>query len=170
MTTITPPPSRTAIRGGDVGTRPGASDTDEPTGPMPVVDLAGGHLHISVRRDVLVLAVDGGLDDDLASMLAPAIERAVDGAAAAVLDLDQVTLLDRSGLEAICDAFDGGGDGGDPTTRCLVAGRLSGRLVLDRWEIPERYAVFTSVPDALQARAFIESGYGNGWMLEDPDA
>lgn len=145
-----------------VGTRTGATDTDEGTGPMPVLDLAGGHLHVWTRRGVTVVELDGGLDDALAAVLVPAIEAAVRGAEAVVLDLDHVTLLDRTALSAVCGALDSvGGD----NSRCIVAGRLSGRLVLDRWFVPDSYAVFSSVPDALQARTFIESGYGHGWSV-----
>lgn len=170
MMTIRPnttddPSGRIDLAGVDaaaMGTRAGATHADPPTGPMPVLDLADGHVHVSVRRDVVIVQIDGGLDDLLAAHLAPAIESAVDGAVAVVLDLDQVTLLDRTGLETVCHALDGIDD---VTDRCIVAGRLSGRLVLERWDVPERYAVFTSVPDALQARAFVESGYGNGWAL-----
>lgn len=168
MTTTSPESDRgvdfDALRGrdpdvNDVGTRPGASDTDVVTGPMPVVDLVGGHLHVSVRRGVTIVAVDGGLDDALAAVLAPAIDAAVGGSNAVVLDLDQVTLLDRSALDTVCAAIDGERD----ISRCIVAPRLSSRLVLERWDIPKTFAVFGSVPDALQARTFVESGYGDGW-------
>ncbi len=146
-----------------VGTRTGATDTDEGTGPMPVLDLADGHLHVWTRRGVTVVELDGGLDDALAAVLVPAIEAAVSGAEAVVLDLDHVTLLDRTALFAVCDALD---SVGSDNSRCIVAGRLSGRLVLDRWFVPDSYAVFSSVPDALQARTFIESGYGHGWSVD----
>lgn len=147
-----------------MGTRPGATDTDAVTGPMPVVDLAGGHLHVSIRRGVTIVAVDGGLDDSLAAMIAPDIRSAVAESEAVVLDLEQVTLLDRSALDAVCAAL----DHQDGTSRCIVAPRLSGRLVLDRWNVPDTIAVFGSVPDALQARTFVESGYGDGWSAAGP--
>ena len=37
---------------------------------------------------------------------------------------------------------------------------------LDRWDVPSRFVVFTSVADALQAREFAASGYGTGWALD----
>lgn len=129
------------------------------TGPVPIVALADGHLHLSTRRDVLLAAVDGGLDDDLAATVVPALAEAIDGAEAVVLDLDQATLLDRSAVEALCDVLSNAAD----AESCVVAARLSGRLVLERWGLPRDVAVFTSVADALQARTFIESGYGSGW-------
>ncbi len=144
-----------------MGTRPGATETDAVTGPLPVVDLADGHLHVSMCRNVTIIEADGGLDDRLAGLISPAIAAAVVEAMAVVLDLDQVTLLDRAALETVCDALGTGRLSAHD--QCIVAGRLSGRLVLDRWEIPETMAVFTSVADALQAREFAASGYGNGW-------
>ena len=143
-----------------VGTRTGATDVDDPTGPMPAVALADGHVHVSVRRGVTIVALDGGLDDVLASRVVPVIVAAVRGAGAVVLDLDHVTLLDRSALTAVCDAL---AVVPGPHSCCIVAGRLSGRLVLDRWAVPSTFAVFNSVADALQARTFVESGYGHGW-------
>ncbi len=148
----------------DVGTRTGAADDAVVTGPMPVLDLAEGHLHISVRRGVTIIEVDGGLDDDLAATLTPLIESALADADAVVLDLDHTTLLDRTALDSVCAPFDASRG---TVERCIVSGRLSARLVLERWDIPTRFVVFSSVPDALQARAFIESGYGTGWSSAD---
>jgi len=168
MTTVTPDAAeqlareatdRERVDVSTMGTRPGATDTDVVTGPMPVVDLADGHLHVSIRRGVTIVAVDGGLDDTLAAAVASDISAAVADSEAVVLDLEQVTLLDRSALDTVCAAL----DQHDGTRRCIVAPRLSGRLVLDRWKIPETFAVFGSVADALQARTFVESGYGDGW-------
>lgn len=153
---------RSSLDVNDVGTRPGATDNEVVTGPMPVVDLVDGHLHVFLRRGSTVVQIDGGLDDALATMLAPAIETAVADAVAVVLDLDQVTLLDKSALDTVCAALDAAAG----ESRCIVAGRLSGRLVLERWKIPETFAVFSSVADALQARTFVESGYGEGWSTE----
>lgn len=71
-----------------------------------------------------------------------------------------VTLLDRSALVTVCEVI-------DVLTRtsscCIVAGRPSDRSMLSRWGLPTRFAVFSSVGDALQARMFAESGYGPGW-------
>ncbi|WP_436795996.1 hypothetical protein [Actinospongicola halichondriae] len=144
----------------DVGTRSGAADDVSVTGPMPVVDLAAGHLHVSTRRDVTIVELDGGLDDDLASTLVPAIVTVIADASAVILDLDQTTLLDRTALEAVCAPLHAASPALD---RCIVSGRLSARLVLERWDIPRGFVVFSSVPDALQARTFVESGYGTGW-------
>ena len=142
---------------------PDASDLGPVTGPMPVVELGDGQVHVSTRRGVVVVALDGGLDDAMAASVVPAVAGVVAGAEAVVLDLDRVTLLDRSALDAVCAVLEG-----LPRRvgRCLVASRLSGRLVLDRWGIPRRFTVFTSVADALQAREFIANGYGNGWALD----
>ncbi|MDE0803091.1 MAG: hypothetical protein OSA99_07175 [Acidimicrobiales bacterium] len=128
------------------------------TGPVPVLDLADGHLHVSTRRGVTLVEIDGGLDDDLARRLVPLLRSSAAEAAALILDLDQTTLLDQTALEAVCTVVSG-----LEVDRCVVAGRISGRLVLDRWGIPDRFVVFSSVADALQARAFLESGYGTGW-------
>ena len=135
-----------------------SADDTVVTGPLPVLDLADGHLHVTTRRDVTLVEVDGGLDDALADELVPLLGAAVDDAGAVALDLDHATLLDQSALDALCGLIlDLDVD------RCIVAGRLSGRLVLERWGVLERFVVFSSVADALQARAFLESGYGTGW-------
>lgn len=143
-----------------VVTRVGASVGDAPTGPQPVLHLVDGRLQVESRRDVTVVSLDGGLDDAFADDLIPAISQSVRASVAVVIDLDQVTLIDGDGLERICAAVEGTG-----SELCLVAGRLSGRLVLDRWGVAHRHPVFTSVADALQARAFLANGYGEGWAL-----
>lgn len=148
----------------DVGTRTGSTEDEPITGPVPVVELADGHVHVSMRRDVTIVEIDGGLDDDLAEEVAPLIASTVEDAKAIVLDLDQTTLLDRTAVEAVCAPLLAAGPAFD---RCIVSGRLSGRLVLERWEILDQFVVFSSVPDALQARAFVESGYGTGWASAD---
>ncbi len=155
------PENGLAVAAGTMGTRTGAADLDPvTTGPMPAIDLLDGHLHVSERRGVTIVAIDGGLDDALAELVTPTIEAAIAGSEAVILDLDRVTLLDRTALERICAAIN---TAATTPSRCVVAARLSGRLVLDRWDVPESFAVFSSVADALQARTFIESGYGNGW-------
>lgn len=138
----------------------GTSASDPITDAVPTLELAEGHVHVSEVREVTVISLHGGLDDRLAASVLPALVDAVADAPAAVLDLDHVTLLDRSALDLVLDGL-------GPTTpeadRCVVAGRLSGRLVLDRWGATARIAVFTSVADALQSRTFAASGYGDGW-------
>lgn len=148
----------------DVGTREGAADDVAVTGPMPVIDLAGGHLHLTERRGVTILEIDGGLDDTLAASIVPLIDAALDGVDAVVVDLDHTTLLDRSAVEAVCDVI---AARGPALERCVVTGRLSARLVLERWDIPVSFVVFSSVPDALQAREFVASGYGPGWTRSE---
>jgi anti-anti-sigma regulatory factor len=86
------------------------------------------------------------------------------GTDAVVLDLDQVTLLDEGAFSQLAAAFDEATDG---VERCIVASRLSGRMVLERWGATEDYGVFTSVADALQARTFLANGYGTGWRPGD---
>ena len=146
-----------------MGTRSGASDLEPVTGPLPVVDLDDGPVHLTTRRDVTIIALDGGLDDALAARVAETIAGIVADATAVVVDLDRVTLLDRSALDAVCAVLD---SLPETTRRCLVAGRLSGRMVLERWGVPDRFALFHTVADALQAREFVANGYGTGWQLE----
>ena len=166
MSTISPDASERAdglrCDPASLATRRGASDLEAVTGPMPVVDVGDGHLHVSTRRGVTIVEVDGGLDDALATTVVDSLERVVAGSEAVVVDLDRATLLDRTALETLCAVLD---RLPPDVGRCLVASRLSGRLVLERWRIPSRFVVFTSVPDALQAREFIASGYGDGWSL-----
>jgi anti-anti-sigma regulatory factor len=145
-----------------MATRPGASDLEAVTGPLPVVDLEDGHLHVTTRRDVTILSLDGGLDDQLAASIVAGIEAVLAGARAVIVELDHVTLLDRSALDTVLAVLD---RLPPDVARCLVAGRLSGRLVLDRWGVPGRFVVFSSVADALQAREFVASGYGTGWRV-----
>lgn len=142
------------------GTRPGATVSDPVTGPLPVLTLVDGHLEVTVRRGVTILALDGALDDRLAESVDAPIHRAVEASEAVLLELDRVTLLDRTAIDRVLAALDSAPEG---APRSVVAGRLSGRLVLERWDVAGRFAIFTSVPDALQALAFAESGYGDGW-------
>ena len=148
-----------ALIGGSTECRTGDSVAEATTGPQPILDLLDGHMHLARSREHVIVALDGGLDDALAATLAPAVGEVARAAAAVVIDLDDVALLDRDALESVLAAL---GDA-DETPRCLVAGRISGRMVLDRWGIMARFAVFGSVADALQARAFAASGYGSGW-------
>ena len=146
-----------------MGTRSGASDFEPVTGPLPVIDLDDGHVHVTTRREVTIIALDGGLDDALAAQVVDTIADLVSDASAVVVDLDRVTLLDRSALEAVCAVLEGLPES---TRRCLVAGRLSSRMVLERWDVLDRFVLFQTVADALQAREFVASGYGTGWQLE----
>lgn len=140
--------------------RAGASIDEAVTGPLPITDLVEGHLHVTERRGVVIASLDGGLESGLAERVTPELQRVVSDAAAVILDIDRATLLDRSALDTVLDAVDAAPE---HAPRCLIAGRLSGRMVLDRWMVTGRYAIFSSIPDALQARAFADSGYGNGW-------
>ena len=146
----------------ELATRAGASELEAVTGPLPVVDLQDGHLHVTTRRDVTIVSLDGGLDDALAATVLPALVDVVGAAAAVVAELDHVTILDRTALERVLDVLEALGP---DVPRCLVAGRLSGRLVLERWGVPTRFVVFRSVADALQAREFRSNGYGAGWQV-----
>ncbi|HEX4902047.1 MAG TPA: hypothetical protein VFV42_04505, partial [Acidimicrobiales bacterium] len=119
-----------------------------------------GRLRVRVEKDVTVVALDGGLDAQMADEVVPGLPGVLAGVDAAVLDVDQVTLLDEAAFARVADAFDAATDG---LERCVVASRLSGRLVLERWGATSRFGVFTSVADALQARAFRGDGYGPGW-------
>ena len=148
---------------GLVGTRPGAGAHDPVTGPLPAVALHEGRMQVHVQRDVVVVTLDGGLDEPFARDLAPTIAGTLAGAEAVVLDVDQVTLLDQAGFDVLAAAFARATAGIDC---CIVASRLTGRMVLERWGVTERHAVFTSVADALQARAYGAYGYGDGWQPE----
>lgn len=148
---------------GLVGTRAGDAADDPVTGPMPAIDLLDGRLHVHVDKGVTIATLDGGLDVAFATEVAPSLSRAVADAQAVVLDLDQVALLEHEGFEVLVSAFGSATSGHD---RCVVASRLSGRMVLERWGVTSSYAVFTSTADALQARAFLANGYGEGWQPE----
>lgn len=149
---------------GRLGVRQGDGADDPVTGPMPAVDLHDGRVRVHVDRDVTVVALDGGLDEDFIRQIRPTLQRVLEAAHAVVVDLDQVALLDEPGLAALERTLDAVAAGAE---RCLVASRLSGRMVLERWGVSERTAVFTSVADALQAKAFLANGYGDGWRPSD---
>lgn len=146
-----------------LGPRPGASAHDPVTGPMPALAMHDGRMQVHARRDVLIVTLDGGLDEAFAREVAPTIPGALAGAEAVVLDVDQVALLDQTGFGILAQAFAAATAG---IECCIVASRLSGRMVLERWGVTEHHAVFTSVADALQARAFAANGYGDGWRPE----
>ena len=146
---------------GVMGTRDGDAADDPVTGPIPAIELRDGHVRVHVRRDVTIVTLDGGLDGSLVDLVLPVLPGVLAGAGPVVLDLDQVALLDQSALDRLLAAFDRATAGDE---RCIVASRLSGRMVLERWGVATRYGVFTSVADALQARAFEANGYGAGWQ------
>jgi anti-anti-sigma regulatory factor len=148
---------------GLASSRPGAGAHDPVTGPLPALALHDGRMQVHAHRDVLIVTLDGGLDEAFAREVAPTIPGALAGADAVVLDVDQVTLLDQAGFDILAEAFREATAGIDC---CIVASRLSGRMVLERWGVTQDHAVFTSVADALQARAFLASGYGYGWQPE----
>lgn len=145
---------------GRLGVRRGDGADDPVTGPMPAVDLHDGRVRVHVDKGVTVVSLDGGLDAAFAAQIAPTLARVLVGAEAVVVDLDQVALLDEDGIAALEQVLDAAAG---PAERCLVAPRLSGRMVLERWGVTQRCPVFTSVADALQARAFQANGYGDGW-------
>lgn len=146
---------------GRYGTRPGDGADDPVTGPMPALDLHDGRVRVQVDKGVTIVSLDGGLDADFARHVAPTIASQITRAPAVVLDLDQVTLLEEAGFETLAEALVRAAADAE---RCVVASRLSGRMVLERWGVARRWAVFTSVADALQARAFAANGYGEGWQ------
>jgi hypothetical protein len=159
--TVAEPETRNEPRRSAVGTRPGDGADDPVTGPMPAIELHDGRVRVHVERDVTVASLDGGLDDAFAAEVIPTLPGALAGAEAVILDIDQVALLDRESFDSVLGAFTAATDGLD---RCIVASRLSGRMVLERWGVTEDHAVFTSLADALQARAFVANGYGDGWQ------
>jgi anti-anti-sigma regulatory factor len=147
-----------------MGMRVGDGADDPVTGPMPAVDFHDGRLRIHLDKDVTIITLDGGLDGEFAGQVVPTITRSMADASAVVLDVDQVTLLDQDGFEILARALNRAIEG---RPCCIVASRLSGRMVLERWGVTRRHAVFTSVADALQARAFEANGYGEGWRPTD---
>ena len=140
----------------------GARTGDVADGPVttehPVLTVADGRVHVREVRGATVVRLDGGLDDAFAAEVQEAIVAATAGADAVIVDLDRVTLLEPEALGAVLRHA-----GGPDAARCVVAPRLSGRMVLDRWGASGEHAVFTSIADALQARTFAADGYGRGW-------
>lgn len=130
------------------------------SGPLPAFQLHDGRVRVHDHRGVTVVALDGGLDRVLAEEVAPTLDGLLAGTVAVVLDLDQVALLDQDAFEHLLVAFEASTA---DAVCCIVASRLSGRMVLERWGVVERHGVFTSVADALQARTFEAAGYGQGW-------
>jgi anti-anti-sigma regulatory factor len=133
---------------------------DPDTGSLPAIELQDGRLRVRVAKGVTVVALDGGLDAMMAEEVVASLPGALAGVEAVILDVDQVTLLDEDAFACVAAAFEAASADAD---RCIVASRLSGRMVLERWGVAEDFGVFTSVADALQARTFVASGYGEGW-------
>lgn len=129
-------------------------------GPAAPAWATDRRLEVTTRGRVAIVALHGGLDEVVATMLIPALTNAARGRDAVVLVLDDVTLLDRAALVKVCTVID---VLPRPSSCCIVAGRLSGRMVLRRWGLQRSLAIFSSVGDALQARTFAEIGYGPGW-------
>ena len=102
----------------ELATRPGASPLEPVTGPLPVVDLDDGHLHVTTRREVTIVSIDGGLDHDLSASILPSFADVVGTAKAVVVELDHVTLLDPPRCLAASSPA------GSPVAWCSTAGQF----------------------------------------------
>lgn len=138
---------------------------DELIGHPVELTAVDARVAVSQRGPCVVIAPAGGLDAVLADEIVGTVAAIARTALASILDVEQITLLDRAAFDVLLAGFEQSTDGRD---RCLVANRLSGRLVLDRWGVSDRLATFGSVADALQARSFAADGYGLGWVPRRP--
>ena len=95
---------------GAMGTRTGAADLDPLiTGPMPAVDLLDGHLHVvRAARGRPSSPSTAASTTPSPSWSRPRSRSPSPAVDAVILDLDRVTLLDRSALERICATIDVG--------------------------------------------------------------
>lgn len=108
-------------------------------------------------RDVLVLAPRGVLDRACLRALDRALTEEPEAPVA--IDLTECTLVERSVLERL-----------DPrrwsrtsAQICVVCNRLTGRQLMARTGVIQRFSLFQRIEDALQSRVLAESGYGTGW-------
>ncbi|HEX9681730.1 MAG TPA: hypothetical protein VGA13_01490 [Acidimicrobiales bacterium] len=125
----------------------------------------GGARFVAHHREngVAVVEVSGALDrpslDDLTTVvcgLGASCEHVV-------VDLDLATIIDaRTTLRSVVRlALD------DTTPKvCLVCGRVTARILLDRAGVSAVVPVFQSVGDALQAVVMEREGFGRGWQAE----
>lgn len=123
--------------------------------------FADGHLRAWRHAGAVVASIDGALDRSLAELLESPLRSIVVGASHVIIDVDRAVLADKVGVATAVTAVRDAGD--DSTELCLVASRMSSRLLLARWGIDTSVPVFTSVADALQALTFQLAGFGDGW-------
>ena len=131
-------------------------DPDDP-GTQDRFHPAHHHPRIAFRREhgVVVLRPVGALDRRLSERLRRAV---LDARRPVIVDLDACE-VEPAILEGIAV---------DPKLYsvpelCIVAWSPAQREQLGNAGVAHRFAVFASVDDALQARAFARNGYGAGW-------
>lgn len=116
------------------------------------------HPRIRVQRSdgVVVLQPLGALDARLVERLRRA---ALETSRPVIVDLDECVLIDATAVErmAIDPQLAGRAD------LCFVCRDGACRGLLGTTGVDGRFAVFTRVEDALQARVFARDGYGAGW-------
>ena len=132
-------------------------DHDE-RGSRDLFHAAPHHPRIAFRREhgVVVLRPVGALDRRLAERLRRAV---LDARRPVIVDLDacdvEATVLERIAVDPKLFSV---------PELCLVARSPGCRDLLARAGLDHRFALFATIDDALQARAFAREGYGAGWM------
>ena len=132
-------------------------DHDE-RGPGDSFHIAPHHPRIAFRREhgVVVLRPVGALDRRLTERLRRAV---LDASRPVVVDLDscdvEPAVLDRIAVDPKLFSV---------PELCLVARSPGRRDLLACAGLDRRFALFATIDDALQARAFAREGYGPGWM------
>lgn len=130
-------------------------------GPGDPSHSAQHHSRIAFRREhgVVVLRPVGALDRRLGERLRRAV---LDARRPVIVDLGacdvEPTVLERIAVDPKLFSV---------RQLCLVARSPGRREVLARAGLDQRFALFATVDDALQARAFAREGYGAGWLRPD---
>lgn len=115
------------------------------------------HSRIAFRREhgVIVLRPVGALDRRLTERLRRAV---LDARRPVIVDLDtcevEASVLDRIAVDPKLFSV---------PELCLVARSPGCRDLLVLAGLDRRFALFATIDDALQARAFAREGYGPGW-------
>jgi hypothetical protein len=125
--------------------------TDRPGSPEDELPIPRSH-H---RGGVVALRPSGPLDASGIEQLQEAVSEAE---APVVVDLDECILLDPAALGSVHADIPV-----DPADVSIACRRLSCRVLLARAGITERFAVFSRIEDAVQARILWQAGYGEGW-------
>jgi hypothetical protein len=134
-----------------------ATTTNPDVAPTATDGAPGPESVRSGRHGVLVVAPMGQLDRAGVERLRREVLEA--GGPVAV-DLDECILVDPGAVTNL-DLGDT-----DHPDLCFVSRRVTCRLLLARFGMSARFAVFNQLEDALQAKVLADAGYGPGWRVD----
>jgi hypothetical protein len=142
--------------------RPISATSDE-AHPRQDPPLAGSpHADVDERDGVVIVTPLGTLRDPLPAGLVEQLKASA--LRPVIIDLSQITLISATPVMGLAGWVLGASS--KPDQCCVVCPRATARALLRKWHVTRCLAIFGSVGDALQARRFVDEGYGPGWHPE----